>query len=89
MGTKIKIYQTEEFTTYIVREPITIDLDDYPELEGMSNEEIVYHLEGNSSDMKPEDGDNYDSLSDELIEMDILKEKTSGDHYSYLVEIIE
>ena len=88
MGTKIKIYQTEEFTTYIVREPITIDLDDYPELEGMTNYQIVDYLEGNSSDMKPEDGDNYDSLSDELIEMDILKEKTSSDHYSYLVEIL-
>lgn len=88
MGTKIKIYQTEEFTTYIVREPITIDLDDYPELIGMNNDDIIYYLEGNSSDMKPQDSDNYESLSDELIEMDILKEKTSGDHYSYKVEII-
>jgi hypothetical protein len=35
MGKKIKIHQTEAYTTFIVREPITIDLDDYPELEGM------------------------------------------------------
>jgi len=41
MGRKVKIYQTESYTTYIVREPLTIDLDEYPELDGMTNEEIV------------------------------------------------
>ena len=53
MGKKIKIYQTESYTTYIVREPITIDLAEYPELEGMTNDEIISYLEVNSSDMKP------------------------------------
>jgi hypothetical protein len=87
MGKKIKIYQTEEFTTYVVREPITIDLDDYPELEGMTNNELITYLEGNSSDMKAQDSDNYDSLSDELIDMEILQDKIYGDTYSYKVEI--
>jgi len=66
MWKQVKIYQTESYTTYIVREPITIDLDDYPELEGMTNDEIVYHLDGNSSEMKATES-GYDSLSDELI----------------------
>jgi len=87
MGKKIKIYQTEEFTTYVVREPITIDLDDYPELEGMTNDELITYLEGNSLDMKAQDSDNYDSLSDELIDMEILQDKIYGDTYSYKVEI--
>lgn len=86
MGKKVKIYQTESYTTYVVREPITIDLDDYPELEGMDNDEIVYHLEGNSSDMKPQNSDSYDSLSDELIDRDVFREKISGEDYSYNVE---
>jgi hypothetical protein len=85
MGKKIKIYQTESYTTYVVREAVTIDLDDYPELEGMSNDEIVDFLEGNSCDMKPQDED-YDCLSDELIEKYIIKEKISGENYSYKVE---
>ena len=85
MGKKIKIHQTEAYTTFIVREPIIIDLDDYPELEGMTSHEIVDYLEGNSSDMKATE-DNYDSLSDELIEMDILREKISGEEYSYRVD---
>jgi hypothetical protein len=86
MGRKIKIYQTEGYKTYIVREPITIDLDEYPELEGLSNEEIVTYLEDNSPDMKPQNSDDYDSLSDELIEQEIIKDKVYGDEYSYAVE---
>ena len=85
MGKKIKIYQTESYTTYVVREAVTIDLDDYPELEGISNDEIVDFLEGNSCDMKPQDED-YDCLSDELIEKYVIKEKISGENYSYKVE---
>lgn len=86
MGKKIKIYQTESYTTYIVREGITIDLDDYPELEGMTNEEIVDYLEDNSSDMKPQNDEFYDSLSDELFEKDIIKDKVYGEEFSFRVE---
>ena len=89
MGKQIKIYQTESFTTYVVREPITIDLDDYPELEGMTNEEIVDYLEYNCSDMKSMDGEFYDSLSDELMDKDVIKEKISGEDFSYRVENVE
>ena len=86
MGKKIKIHQTEAYTTYIVREPIIIDLDDYPELEGMKSHEIVDYMESNSDEMKPTDTDGYDTLSDELIEMDIIKEKIYGSEYSYIVD---
>jgi len=85
MGKRIKIYQTESYITYLVREAVTIDLDDYPELEGMSNDEIVDYLDGNSCDMKPQDED-YDCLSDELIEKYIIKEKITDENYSYKVE---
>ena len=88
MGKQIKIYQTESYTTYIVREPITIDLDDYPELEGMTNDEIVYHLDGNSSEMKATES-GYDSLSDELIDRDVVKEKITGEEFSYIAEDAE
>lgn len=89
MGKQIKIYQTESFTTYVVREGITIDLDDYPELEGMTNDEIVEYLEYNSSDMKSIDGEFYDSLSDELMDKDVIKEKISGEDFSFKVENVD
>ena len=85
MGKRVKIYQTESYVTYIVREPITIDLDDYPELEGMSNSEILDYLEDNVGDMMAQD-DDYNCLSDELTEKDILKDKITGEEYSYIVE---
>ena len=85
MGKRVKIYQTESYVTYIVREPITIDLDDYPELVGMSNSEILDYLEDNVGDMMAQD-DDYNCLSDELTEKDILKDKITGEEYSYVVE---
>jgi hypothetical protein len=85
MGRTVKIYQTEEYTTYIVREPISIDLDDYPELEGMTNDEIVEYLKESSFEMKAQNED-YDSLSEELEDRDILKDKIYGEEYSYKVE---
>jgi len=86
MGRKVKIYQTESYTTYIVREPITIDLDEYPELERLTNDEIIDYLEGNSSEMKPQNEQYYDSLSDELVEKDIIRDKINNEEYSYRVE---
>lgn len=88
MGKKIKICQTESFTTYIVREAVEIDLDDYPELDGMDAAEIADYLEGSSCDMKAA-SEEYDCLSDEIVEKDILKEKITGESFSYLVEIEE
>ncbi len=89
MGKQIKIYQTESFTTYVVREGITIDLDDYPELEGMTNEEIVDYLGSNSCDMKPQNVEYYDSLSDELMDKDVIRDKISGEDFSYRVENVD
>ena len=86
MGKKIKIFKTESYTTYLVREGITIDLDDYPELEGMTNEEIVDYLEENSSDMKPQNDEFYESLSDEFFDKDIIRDKITDEDYSYRVE---
>lgn len=85
MGRTVKIYQTESYTTYIVREPISIDLDDYPELEGMANDEIVEYLKESSFEMKAQNED-YDSLSEELEDRDILKDKIYGEECSYKVE---
>ena len=86
MGKKINIHQTESYTTYIVREGITIDLDDYPELEGMSSYDIVDYLEYNASEMKPTNSEMYDSLEDELFQKDIIREKISGEDFSFRVD---
>lgn len=86
MGKKIKIHQTESYTTFIVREPITIDLDDYPELEGMSSYDIIDYLEYNASEMKPTNSEWYESLADELSQTDVIREKISGEDFSFRVD---
>ena len=82
---KIKAQATEYFTTYIVRDELTINTEDYPELKGMSEEEAKDYIKFNSSDMYKEGEDGY-SLWDELLDQDIVKNKISGDETEVLVD---
>jgi len=42
---KLKIYAEETFTTTATRERIEIDTDNYPELEGMTEDEISDYID--------------------------------------------
>ena len=86
MGRKIKVHQTESFMTYVVKEPIIIDFDDYPELEGMDNRGIIDYLENNSYEMKAQNENSYDSLSDELSDKDVIKDKIYNNEFSYIID---
>ena len=61
-------------TTLIYRS-IKIDASDYPELEGKSDDEIIDYIKENAYEMKPTDGDVYDSLGEELADQDMIREK--------------
>lgn len=82
---EIKAQATEYFTTYIVRDELTINTEDYPELKGMSEEEAKEYIKWNSTDMYKEGEDGY-SLWDELLDQDIVKNKISGDETEVLVD---
>ncbi len=88
---KIKVFYTEGYNTWIVKEPIEIDTADYPELEGLSNEEIEKYLTKNASNMKSTDGDEPDaySLYDECSEMDDIRVKEYNHETSFQIEIVE
>ena len=45
---KINVYGTESFCTWVIREPVEIDTDNYPELEGMSQDEAINYVELNA-----------------------------------------
>jgi hypothetical protein len=85
---KIKVFYTEGYNTWIVKEPIEIDTADYPELEGLSNEEIEKYLTKNASNMKSTDGDEPDaySLYDECSEMDDIRVKEYNHETSFQIE---
>ena len=65
----------ETFTTSVWYEPITINVEDYPELEGKNEQEIKDYITDNYWDMKPtEESEWAESLSDELLG-DVIKDK--------------
>lgn len=76
---KIKIQLVEGFDTTTWRNPIVIESDDYPQLEGMTQEQILEYLNKNSDALPAVAGDDADnwSLYDELInqEKELEKEK--------------
>jgi hypothetical protein len=82
---EITAQATEYFTTYIVRDELTINTDDYPELKGMSEEEAKDYIKWNATDMYKEGEDSY-SLWDELLDQEIVKNKISGDETEVLVD---
>jgi hypothetical protein len=81
---EIKAQATEYFTTYIVRDDLTINTDDYPELAGMSEEDAKDYIKWNATDMYKEGEEGY-SLWDELLDQEIIKKKISGDETEVLV----
>jgi hypothetical protein len=85
---KIKVFYTEGYSVWIVKEPVIIDTDDYPELEGLSNEEIEKYLTKNADTMKSSEGDepNSYSLYDECYEQDEIRNKETGNEVSFQIE---
>ena len=74
----IAVFATEYYETSITRESIELNLEDYPELEGMSPEQAIDYVESNAWEMKPTD-DGYDSLAEQLNNMDIRRDKITNE----------
>jgi pentatricopeptide repeat protein len=86
----IKVCATESYCSYMIREDITINVDDYSELDGMTDEEITEYIESNSENMfKKDDEDKVYSLWDEMMEQDIRRDKITGEEFGVIVEIDE
>lgn len=74
----IAVFATEYYETSIVREPIELNIEDYPELEGMTAEEAIDYVESNAWEMSATDSD-YDSLAEELNSQDIRRDKITNE----------
>jgi hypothetical protein len=74
----ISVGITESYSTWIVRESIELNIEDYPELEGMNGEEIQDYIQCNSGDMKSND-EYSDSLYHELIQKDVVRDKITNE----------
>ena len=47
----IAVFSTEYYETSITREPVELNLDNYPELAGMTAEEAIEYVECNAWEM--------------------------------------
>jgi hypothetical protein len=88
---KIKINAEETYTTTVTRQEMEIDTDNYPELQGMTEDEISNYIDNNVWDMKPVDETGlYSSLGEELMDQDVEYDNISGESTEFYVsEVID
>lgn len=83
---KINVYATESYTTWMVREPVEIDTDNYPELEGKTEEEIKEYIRENHHEMKPTNEEWYGDLGEELFQQDVRRDKIGDEEFSIIFD---
>lgn len=83
--TTISVCMTEYFETSIVRESIDINMEDYPELAGMTREEAIDYIEANAWEMAATD-DMFSSLGEQLTDMDISRENWENESQQFVAE---
>ena len=87
---KIRINVEETFTTTITRESMIIDTNDYPELEGMTEDEVSDYIDNNVWDMKSLDNTGlYSSLGEKLMDQDVEYDNISGESLEFYVSEVE
>lgn len=82
----IEVRMTESYSTYVVHDSMDINVENYPELAGMSEEEMTDYILSNASDMKSSNEEWYDSLYEELLQMDVVRDKITNEESEIVVE---
>ena len=75
----ISVRMVEYYNTMVVREPVEINVEDYPELNGMTEEEMQNYISENWWDMKAVNDDVYDSLAEDCRDSCVIREKITGE----------
>jgi hypothetical protein len=75
----ISVRMVEYYNTMVVREAVEINVEDYPELNGMTEEEMQDYISENWNEMKPTDDEYLESLREECSEGDVVREKITGE----------
>ena len=75
----IIVRMVEYYNTMLVKEPVEINVEDYPELNGMTEEEMQEYISENWGDMKSTNEELYESLYEECTDTEIIREKITGE----------
>ena len=81
---EVSVY--ESYTSYLRKKPLVINIADYPELDGMNEDEIQTYILKNGSEMKPMDSNVYESLMEELNNQDTEWDKIDNEDFNIIVE---
>ena len=83
----MKIRMSKSYTVYELYDEMEINKEDYPELEGMTDQEVLEYLKENMHEFEIKDG-NEGSLSNEFeFGQEIIKDKQYDEEYElYLVQ---
>ncbi len=83
----MKIRLTYEYRTYEVYDTLELNTEDYPELEGMTEEEVIGYLNENMFDFKVNDSSEDNLVDTFMFEKDIVRDKVfDGDHKVVLIK---
>jgi cytochrome c553 len=66
--------------------PIEIDSKDYPELDGLTEDEIKDWVYENAWEMKSSNEEIYSSLAEELSDQDINYDNISGETNEFVID---
>ena len=77
----ISVRMVEYYNTMLVKEPVEINVENYPELNGMTEEEMQEYISENWSDMKPTNEEWYESLWEECNQAEIIREKITNNEF--------
>ena len=78
----MKVRMSKSYMTYELYDTIEINKEDYPELEGLTDEEALQYLDENKWDFRL-NGTNEESLGGEFeFNRDIVKDKFTQEEYT-------
>lgn len=76
----ILVRMCESQSTWLVHEEVDLNVDEYPELQGMDEKQMQEYISNNAWDMKApsEYSEYYETLAECLQDRDIVKDKDTG-----------
>jgi hypothetical protein len=82
----MKIRMTRSYEMWESYDPIEINPEDYPELEGMSDEEILDYLNENMYEFELKDGSEGNLADEIMFGQEIIKDKMSDETFTLHLE---
>ena len=82
----MKIRMTRSYSVWESYESIEINPEDYPELEGMSDEEIVGYINDNAYDFEIKDGGEGNIVDEVMFNGDVIKDNHADEEITFYLD---